>query len=67
MEVSLQSSMLLWIPIWIFLDFYGYPCIDLVWILDPGLIRHYTIPQFQVLSFSNSLKVALLRVKWRLK
>jgi len=32
MDISLQ-----WISIWISLDFYGYPCIDLVWILDPGL------------------------------
>jgi len=22
---------------WDILGFYGYPCIDLVWILDPGL------------------------------
>jgi len=34
--ISLQFSMLLWISIWIFLDFYGYPCIDLLWILYPG-------------------------------
>jgi len=27
--------MFLWISIWISLDFYGYPCIDLLWILDP--------------------------------
>jgi len=24
---------------WISLDFYGYPCIDLLWILDPGVPR----------------------------
>jgi len=36
MDITLQLSMLLWISIWISLDFYGYPCIDLVWILDPG-------------------------------
>jgi len=35
-EVSLQLSMLLWIFIRISLDFYGCPCIDLPWILDPG-------------------------------
>jgi len=29
--------MLLWISIGISLDFYGYPCIDLLWILDPGV------------------------------
>ena len=33
MDISLQLSMLLWIS----LDFYGYPCIDLLWILDPGM------------------------------
>jgi len=36
MDISLQLSMVLWISIWIFLDFYRYPCIDLLWILDPG-------------------------------
>jgi len=28
--------MILWVSICISLDFYGYPCIDLLWILDPG-------------------------------
>jgi len=38
MDISLQlSAVLLWISIWISLDFYGYPCIDLLWILDPGI------------------------------
>jgi len=34
-----QSSIIhaLWISIWISLDFYGYPCIDLLGIIDPGL------------------------------
>jgi len=36
MDISIQLSMPLWISIWISLDFYGYPCIDLLWILDPG-------------------------------
>jgi len=36
MDISLQFSMLLWISVWISLDFYGYPCIVLLWILDPG-------------------------------
>jgi len=36
MDIGLQLPMLLWISIWISLDFYGYPCIDLQWILDPG-------------------------------
>jgi len=22
------------------MDFYGYPCIDLLWILDPGIVLH---------------------------
>jgi len=35
-DISLQLSMLLWISIWISLDFYGYPYIELLWILDPG-------------------------------
>jgi len=35
MNISLQLSMLLWISIWISLDFYGYRCIDLLSILDP--------------------------------
>jgi len=34
MNIGLQLSILLWISIWISLDFYGYPCIDLLWILD---------------------------------
>jgi len=34
---SLQLSMLLWMSIWICVDFYGYPCIELLWILDPGM------------------------------
>ena len=37
MDIILQLSMLLWISIWISLDFYGYPCIDLLWILDLGM------------------------------
>ena len=24
-------------PVWISIDFYGYPCMDLLWILDPNL------------------------------
>jgi len=38
MDVSLQLSLLLWISIWMSLDFYGYPCIDLLWIFYPGYI-----------------------------
>jgi len=32
MDISLQLSILLWISIWISLDFFGYSCIDLLWI-----------------------------------
>ena len=32
MDISLQLSLLLLVS----MDFYGYPCIDLLWILDPG-------------------------------
>jgi len=37
MDISLQLSVLLWISICISLDFYGYPCIDLLWILYTGV------------------------------
>ena len=37
MDISLKLSILLWISIWISLDFYDYPCINFLWILDPGL------------------------------
>jgi len=37
MDISIQLCMILWISIWISLDFYGYPCIDLLWVLDPGM------------------------------
>jgi len=36
-DMKLQLSVLLWMSIWISLDLYGYPCIDLLWILDSGL------------------------------
>ena len=36
MGISFQLSLLLWIFIWISIDFYGYSCIDLLWILDLG-------------------------------
>jgi len=36
MDISLQLYMLLLISIWIYIDFYGYPCTDLLWILGPG-------------------------------
>jgi len=39
MDISLQLSMLLWISTRISLNFYGYPCIDFLWILDPGIAK----------------------------
>jgi len=36
MDINLQLSMLLWIPLWIFLYLHGYPWMGLLWILDPG-------------------------------
>ena len=36
-DISLQLSMLLLVSIWISLDIYGCPCIDLLWILDSGI------------------------------
>jgi len=43
MDISLQLSMLLWISIWKSVDFYGYPCIEMLWILDPGLTAIYKL------------------------
>jgi len=60
MDISLQLSMLLWISIWIYLDFYGYPCIDLLWILDPGLVdgrEHCCNNQGWRVFFLLSLKI----------
>jgi len=34
MDISLQLSIILWIFIWISLDFYVYPWIDLLWTLS---------------------------------
>jgi len=36
MDISLQLSMLSMISMWKSIDFYGCPCMDLLWILDPG-------------------------------
>jgi len=38
MDISLHLSMFVWISIWTSLNFYGYPCTDLLWILDPGTV-----------------------------
>jgi len=37
--IRLLLSMLLLITILISIDFYGYPCLDLLWILDPGNLQ----------------------------
>jgi len=36
MDISLQFSILPWISLWISMDFYGYPCMNLLWILVLG-------------------------------
>ena len=48
-DISLQLSMLLWISIWILLNFYvyPYPCIDLLWILDPGNGLRFDFKEFR--------------------
>jgi len=46
MDISLQTSMLLWIS----LDFYGYPCIELLLVLDPG-IRKRSLLSYQLRIF----------------
>ena len=35
MDISLNLSIILRISIWIFIYFYGYPCMNMLWILDP--------------------------------
>ena len=59
MDISLQLSIILWISIWISLDFYGYPCIDLLWILDPGLSRlQFTCTKiFTIITFVSKYGV----------
>ena len=47
MGISLQLSMFLWISNWISLDFYGYPCIDLLWILHQGSRFRYLTIQYR--------------------
>jgi len=51
--------MLLWMSIWISLDFYGYSCFDLLWILDPGILSH-NVPPFS-LCLMKSLVVLYTR------
>ena len=56
MDISLQLSMLLLISIWIFLNFYGYPRIDLLWILDPGCVGCETRFRASEMRFSVILE-----------
>jgi len=42
-DSCLQLCMLLWISIWISLDFYGYPCIDLLWIRSREVSITYSV------------------------
>jgi len=62
MSISLQLSMLLWISIWISLDFYGYPCIDSLWILDPGLgldLQYYLVNKREAIALKKMLNTHL--------
>jgi len=43
MDISLQLSILSWISICISMDFYGYLCMDLLWILAPGINQDMSI------------------------
>jgi len=61
MDISLQLPILLWISIWISLDFYGYPCIDLPWILDPGDFPQHS-EQYNIIT--SLVKEYLLREKY---
>ena len=42
------------------MDFYGYPCIDLLWILDPGFERMVRVGLGQVRSVSVELGLVSL-------
>ena len=46
MDISFQLNMLLWISIWISVEFYEYPCFDVLWILDPGYYVTFFVPLF---------------------
>jgi len=54
--ISIRISMLLWISIRISMYFYEYPCIDLIWILDPGK-PHKDLRSKHLLINQNSRKV----------
>ena len=56
MHIGLKLSMLLWISIRISMYFYEYPCIDLIWILDPGK-PHKDLRSKHLIINQNSRKV----------
>ena len=64
-DISLQLSMLLWISIWISLDFYGYPCIDLLWILVSGDLERETLGNSGTMQspekFHTDIRATLLK------
>ena len=62
LQIRLQLSMLLWISIWIYLDFYGYPCIDLLWILDPGARQNETEKISTQLCVNNTKFSIIFRI-----
>jgi len=39
MDIHLDIQVFLWIFIWISKYFHGYPCMDLLWIFDPGRMQ----------------------------
>jgi len=67
MDISLTLSMLLWISIRISFDFYGYPCIDLLWILDPASVSEFcctfkNIPPWQTSQVHLELLNASVKI-----
>jgi len=53
MDISLQLSVLLWIS----LDFYGYPYIDLLWIFDPGAAFDFSSSMFELFLTASRYKL----------
>jgi len=69
MDISLQLSVLLWMSIWISLDFYGYPCLDLLWILDLFrfgnlLVRTWSLLRLSLLEFIFSFFLHSLKATY---
>jgi len=65
MDISLQLSMLLWIPLWISMGFYGYTCMDWLWILDLGMDFIYTSLLFRALRRPSAKSLGIPGVKCR--